>query len=41
VCLARKGRNINGILGILCRQRYPGMVMFASVWQAAKSFEHY
>jgi hypothetical protein len=34
-------RIVNGIIGILCRQHFPGMVEYGGVWEPAYTFEHY
>ena len=34
-------RLVNGILGLLCRQQFPGIVMYASKTEPAYSFDHY
>jgi hypothetical protein len=34
-------RTVNGIIGILCRQHFPGMVEYGGVWEPAYTFEHY
>ena len=35
------GRSPNGILGLLCRQHYPGLVNYAGRREPAYSFDHY
>ena len=32
---------VNGILGVLCRQHFPGIVTYASKTELAYSFDHY
>ena len=32
---------VNGILGLLCRQYFPDIVMYASKTEPAYSFDHY
>ena len=32
---------VNGILGLLCRQHFPGIVTYASKTELAYSFDHY
>ena len=32
---------INGILGLLCRQHFPGIITYASKTELAYSFDHY
>jgi len=34
-------RQVNGILGLLCREHYPGLVEYAGVTGPAYSFDHY
>jgi hypothetical protein len=34
-------RHVNGILGILCREHFPGLVEYAGVTEPAYTFEHY
>ena len=34
-------RLVNGILGLLCRQHFPGVVTYASKTEPAYSFDHY
>ena len=34
-------RLVNGILGLLCRQHFPGIVTYASKMEQAYSFDHY
>ena len=34
-------RLVNGILGLLCRQHFPGIVTYASKTESAYSFDHY
>jgi hypothetical protein len=34
-------RSIGGILGLLCRQHFPGMVQYAGNLEPATSFNHY
>jgi hypothetical protein len=34
-------RTVNGIIGILCRQHFLGMVEYGGVWEPAYMFEHY
>ena len=34
-------RLVNGILGLLCRQHFPGIVTYASKKEPAYSFDHY
>ena len=34
-------RLVNGILGLLCRQHFPGIVTYASKTEPAYSFDHY
>ena len=34
-------RLVNGILGLLCRQHFPGIVTYASKTEPADSFDHY
>lgn len=34
-------RSANGILGLLCRQHYPGIVTYAGKTEPAYSFDHY
>ena len=34
-------RLVNGILGLLCREHFPGMVLHANVYEPALTFEHY
>jgi hypothetical protein len=31
----------NGILGILCKQLFPGIVEYAETWEPAYMFNHY
>jgi hypothetical protein len=35
------GRNPNGILGLLCREHFPGLVEYAEVMGPAYTFDHY
>jgi hypothetical protein len=35
------GRNLNGIIGLLCREHYPGLVEYARVTDPAYTFDHY
>ena len=35
------GRNPNGILGLLCREHFPGLVEYAGVTSPAYTFGHY
>jgi hypothetical protein len=35
------GRNPNGILGLLCREHFPGLVEYAGVTSPANTFDHY
>ena len=35
------GRNPNGILGLLCREHFPGLVEYAGVTSPAYTFDHY
>jgi hypothetical protein len=35
------GRNPNGILGLLCREHFPGLVEYARVTGPAYTFDHY
>jgi hypothetical protein len=35
------GRNPNGILGLLCREHFPGLVEYAGVTGSAYIFDHY
>ena len=32
---------VNGILGLLCKQHFPGIVTYASKTEPAYSFDHY
>ncbi|CAO2180939.1 unnamed protein product, partial [Urochloa humidicola] len=34
-------RLVNGILGLLCKEHFPGMVMHASKYEPAYTFQHY
>jgi hypothetical protein len=34
-------RHVNGILGLLCKKNFPGMVEFAGKVEPAYTFEHY
>ena len=34
-------RLVNSILGLLCRQHFPGIVTYASKTEPAYSFDHY
>ncbi|TVU21499.1 hypothetical protein EJB05_31137, partial [Eragrostis curvula] len=34
-------RKVNGILGILCRQHYPGLVQLPEGLEVADTFDHY
>ena len=34
-------RNPNGILGLLCREHFPGLVEYAGVTSPAYTFDHY
>ena len=34
-------RSVNGILGLLCREHYPGLVEYAGVRGPAYTFNHY
>ena len=34
-------RLVNGILGLLCRQHFPGIVTYASKTEPTYSFDHY
>ena len=34
-------RLVNGIMGLLCRQHFPGIVTYASKTEPAYSFDHY
>jgi hypothetical protein len=34
-------RHVNGILGVLCKQHYPGIVTHNGVTGPATSFDHY
>ena len=35
------GRLVNGVLGLLCRQHYPGLVDYATRRELAWTFDHY
>jgi hypothetical protein len=35
------GRNPNGILGLLCREQFLGLVEYAGVMGSAYTFDHY
>jgi hypothetical protein len=35
------GRNSNGILGLLCREHFPGLVEYVGVTGLAYTFNHY
>jgi hypothetical protein len=35
------GRNPNGILSLLCREHFPGLVEYAGVTSIAYTFDHY
>jgi hypothetical protein len=35
------GRNPNGILGLLCKEHFPGLVEYAGVTGPAYTFDHY
>jgi hypothetical protein len=35
------GRNPNGILGLLCREHFPGLVEYARMTGLAYTFDHY
>ena len=35
------GRNPNGIIGLLCREHFPGLVEYAGVTGPAYTFDHY
>jgi hypothetical protein len=35
------GRNPNGILGLLCREHFPGLVEYAGMTGLAYTFDHY
>jgi hypothetical protein len=35
------GRNPNGILGMLCREHFPGLIEYAEVMGPAYIFDHY
>jgi hypothetical protein len=35
------GHNPNGILGLLCREHFPGLVKYTGVTGPAYTFEHY
>jgi hypothetical protein len=35
------GRNPNGILGLLCREHFPGLVKYTEVTDPAYTFDHY
>jgi hypothetical protein len=35
------GRNHNGILDLLCREHFPGLVEYARVMSPAYTFNHY
>jgi len=34
-------RLVNGILGLLCRQHFPGIITYGSKTELAYSFDHY
>ena len=34
-------RLINGILGLLCREHFPGLVDYRGKWEPAYSYRHY
>lgn len=34
-------RSVNGIIGLLRREHYPGLVEYAGVWGPAYTFDHY
>ena len=34
-------RQVNGILGLLCKEHFPGLVEYARVTGSAYSFDHY
>jgi hypothetical protein len=34
-------RNLNGILGLLCREHFPGLVEYTGVTGPAYTFDHY
>ena len=34
-------RQVNGILGLLCKEHFPGLVEYAGVMGPAYSFDHY
>ena len=36
-----KGRKPNGVLGLLCREHYPGIVQYAGRHEPAYTFDHY
>jgi hypothetical protein len=36
-----RGRKPNGILGLLCREHYPGIVQYAGKTESAYTFDHY
>jgi hypothetical protein len=35
------GHNPNNILGLLCREHFPGLVEYAGVTEPAYTFDHY
>jgi hypothetical protein len=35
------GRNPNGILGLLCREHFPGLVEYTGLMGQAYTFDHY
>jgi hypothetical protein len=41
VVVEGKGRSVNGILGLLCREHYPGLVQLAGEREPAYTFDHY
>ena len=41
VVLGDSARLVNDILGLLCRQHFPGIVTYASKTEPAYSFDHY
>ena len=41
VVLGGSARLVNGILGLLCRQHFPGIITYASKTELAYSFDHY
>jgi hypothetical protein len=34
-------RSVNGILGLLCREHFPGLVEYGGVTEPAYTFDHY